>query len=74
MVGSETRLKGLVVRFEPYGAFLELGGGVRGLIHISELSSQFIQDIKSVVGLGDTLEVGVLSVDRERARVSLTAK
>jgi small subunit ribosomal protein S1 len=64
---------GVVDGLVPYGAFVDLGG-LTGLIHISELDWDYVKDPSEVLRMGDEVEVQVLSVDRERQRVSLSRK
>jgi len=69
-----TRLRGKVVRLQPFGAFVELAPGVEGLIHVSELSAdKRIQHPREAVKLGQEVDVRVLGVDLERRRISLSA-
>jgi small subunit ribosomal protein S1 len=67
-----TKLTGKVTRVEPYGAFIEVAPGIEGLAHIGELSGgKQVRHARELVKAGDTKEVTVLSVDRERRRISL---
>ncbi len=66
-------INGTVVAIAPYGAFVDLGG-VRGMVHISELSWKRIKTPDEVVKVGDSIEVFVKSVDAEKGRVSLGHK
>jgi polyribonucleotide nucleotidyltransferase len=54
---------GKVVRIMPYGAFVEILPGKDGLVHISELSTERIPEVESVVNMGDEIKVMVISVD-----------
>jgi S1 RNA binding domain protein len=56
----------------PYGAFVSLGGGKSGMIHISQVSNGFIKDIHDVLKEGQDVRVKVLSV--ENGKVSLTLR
>jgi uncharacterized protein len=66
-------LTGSVLNVVDFGAFVDIGLTESGLVHISRLADRYIRDPHEVVGVGDTLKVWVLDVDRERRRVSLTA-
>lgn len=66
-------MKGVVVALTAYGAFVDLGG-VRGMIHISELSWKRIKHPSEVVNVGDTVEVFIKAIDAERGRISLGYK
>ncbi|MBN2393990.1 MAG: S1 RNA-binding domain-containing protein [Anaerolineae bacterium] len=64
---------GIVRNLTNYGAFVDLGG-VDGLLHISQLSWDFVEHPRDVLDVGDEVEVYVLDVDRERERISLSRK
>src|SRR5699024_2419847 len=66
-------LTGTVQRLTDFGAFVNLGG-VDGLVHISELSHEHVAKASDVVKEGDSIEVEVLSVDRDNERISLSRK
>lgn len=66
-------LTGTVSRIADFGAFVDLGG-VDGLIHISELSWSRVKHPSEVVKAGDKVEVYVLSIDKEKERISLSLK
>jgi small subunit ribosomal protein S1 len=70
-----TKLMGKVAKAEAFGAFVELEPGIEGLVHISELGAerggQHLRHAKEAVKPGETIEVTVLSIDRERRRISL---
>ena len=71
---SRSRVKGTVTRLMEFGAFVRLGPGVEGLIHISELSHKRVFRVSDVVKEGQGVEVMVLSVDAEQQRISLSLK
>jgi len=64
---------GTVVRLTNFGAFVDLGG-IDGLVHISEIAHEHIDHPEDRLSVGDEIEVKVLSVDKERERVSLSIK
>ena len=66
-------VKGKVARLTNFGAFIDLGG-VDGLVHVTELSHERNVSPKSVVSVGEEVEVKVLSIDEEAGRVSLSLK
>ena len=66
-------VKGKVARLTSFGAFIDLGG-VDGLVHVTELSHDRNVSPKSVVSVGEEVEVKVLSIDEEAGRVSLSLK
>jgi len=65
--------KGRIARITNFGAFVDLGG-VDGLIHLSELSWRRVRHPSEVVKVGDEVEVMVLSVDKEKERISLSLR
>ena len=67
-------LPGRVVSVREYGAFVDLGGGVQGLLHVSEMGWSRVSDPASVVQPGDELTVKVLRVDEDKGRISLGLK
>ena len=67
-------LQGTVTNVTNFGAFVDIGVHQDGLIHISELSDQFVTDPASVVAVGDVLSVRVLDADKIKRRISLSAK
>lgn len=66
-------VKGTVARLTSFGAFVDLGG-VDGLVHVTELSHERNVSPKSVVSVGEEIEVKVLAIDEEAGRVSLSLK
>jgi len=72
-VGS--RVHGRVRNLTDFGAFVEIGDGIDGLIHVSDLSwAKRVVNPGEVLREGDEVDVVVLSIDRERERVSLGLK
>ncbi len=70
-----TRLKGKVVNIVPYGVFVELEKGIEGLIHVSEISWQKRNiNTQEMFAVGDTVEVQVLTIDKDSRRISLSIK
>ena len=67
-------LTGKVESLMPYGAFVDLGNDISGLVHISQVSNKFIKHPSEVVAVGDVVKVAVLDVDQKRGRLSLTMK
>jgi small subunit ribosomal protein S1 len=65
--------QGVVRSLKDFGAFVDLGG-VDGLLHVSEMSWQRVQDPSTIVQPGQTVKVLVLKLDRERRKVSLGLK
>ncbi len=67
-------LEGCVTNVANFGAFVDIGVHQDGLVHISEISSNFVKDIKGHVSVGDIVKVKILEVDVERKRISLSMK
>ncbi|MCY2984092.1 MAG: S1 RNA-binding domain-containing protein [Planctomycetota bacterium] len=70
---SGTMLQALVIGVADFGVFVDLGPECSGLIHISRLAPDFIEDPHQFVQVGDLVPVWVLNVDEKKKRVSLTA-
>ena len=69
-----TVVDGKVTKIVPFGAFIELGADVEGLVHISEMAMKHIDSPAQVVHVGDTVKVKVMDVNVERRRISLSMK
>jgi small subunit ribosomal protein S1 len=68
------RRRGQVSSIVNFGAFVDIGGGVDGLVHVSELSWKHVDHPSEVVAVGQEVDVEILDVDLERERVSLSLK
>jgi uncharacterized protein len=68
------KLEGVVTNVTAFGAFVDLGVHQDGLIHVSELSDQYVRDPCEVIKAGDKIKVEILQVDIPRRRISLTAR
>ena len=67
-------VEGKVTKLTNFGAFLDLGGGIEGLVHVSEISDQHIKDPADEFKVGDSLKVKILKIDTETKKISLSAK
>ncbi len=67
------KLEGEVVRIEPFGAFVKLNSNQDGLVHISEISKDRIENVSDVLKLGDKVPVIIKGID-EKDRISLSIK
>jgi len=65
-------LQGTVRNVTDFGAFVDIGIKNDGLVHISQLSENYVKHPLDVVSVGDTVTVWVLGVDMKKGRVSLT--
>ncbi len=68
------KVEGIVKSIKPYGAFIEIGGGVVGLAHIEDLSIARIQSPFERLKIGQKVQVVVKSIDRENGKVILSYK
>lgn len=67
-------LEGVITNVTHFGAFTDIGVHQDALIHISQLSNQYVSDPNEVVAVGDVVKVKVLEIDVSRKRISLTRK
>ena len=67
-------LNGTVRNVIDFGAFIDIGVKHDGLVHISELSDNFVKNPSDVVSIGDIVKVKVIKIDLERQKVSLSMK
>lgn len=67
-------VKGTVQKVVPYGAFVRIGEGLNGLIHISELSSQLVKNPEDIVKIGDDVDVKILSISSTERHLGLSLK
>jgi small subunit ribosomal protein S1 len=67
-------VEGEVTKIKKYGAFLQIGDGVEGLLHISEMAWEHVERPEDIVQVGQRLRVRVLQADRSRRRISLSLK
>jgi small subunit ribosomal protein S1 len=73
-VEKDMVVKGKVVRLEKFGAFVEIGAERPGLVHISELTHDYIHKVDEVVKEGDEVEVKILDVNRRKKQIKLSMK
>ena len=67
-------MTGRVASVREFGAFVDLGGGVQGLLHVSEMGWSRVSDTSQVVKPGDEITVKVLRVDEDKQKISLGLK
>ena len=70
----DTVLTGRVVRLESFGAFVDVGAGRDGMIHVTEMGRGYVGSPSEIVSVGDEVQVRVLDVDPRRGRISLSMK
>lgn len=68
------KVKGIVRRLTDFGAFVDIGDGVEGLLHVSEMAYSRVNHPSDVVTEGDEITVMILGVNQERERISLGLK
>lgn len=67
-------LTGKVVRLESFGAFIDVGAGRDGMIHVTEMGRGYVGSPSEILSVGDELQVRVVDVDPRRGRISLSMK
>ncbi len=67
-------VKGEVQKVVPYGAFVRIGEGLNGLIHISELSNKLVKNPEDIVKVGDPVDVKILSISSTERHLGLSLK
>ena len=67
-------VEGTVTKLVPFGAFVDLGDGIEGLVHISEMAKQHVDAPAQVCKVGDKVQVKVMEIDLDRRRISLSMK
>ncbi len=65
---------GRVTKLVPFGGFVQVGEGIEGLVHISEMSTQHVEAPEQVVTPGEELWVKIIDLDLARRRISLSIK
>ena len=64
---------GTVTRTTSFGAFVDIGGGKEGLVHISKIAKEHIKNVTDYVNVGDKVPVKVIEID-DQGRINLTMK
>jgi polyribonucleotide nucleotidyltransferase len=65
--------EGTVTKIMEFGAFVDIGGGREGLLHISKISSKRVNKVEDVLSVGDVVKVKVSEIDRQ-GRINLNMK
>jgi small subunit ribosomal protein S1 len=65
---------GKVTKLVPFGAFVQVGDGIEGLVHISEMAAHHVEAPEQVVTPGEELWVKIIDIDLDRRRISLSIK
>ena len=67
-------LPGIVTNITNFGAFVDIGGHIKGLVHVSQLADHFVKDPTTVVKVQQQVMVRVVGVDMQRERISLSMR
>jgi small subunit ribosomal protein S1 len=67
-------VKGKVARLETYGAFIDIGAERPGLVHVSEISHDYVKNPSEVLKEGDEVEAKILDIDRRKKQIRLSIK
>jgi small subunit ribosomal protein S1 len=73
-IDEEAELEGTITRLEPYGAFVDIGTDRDGLVHISQITYDYIKHPEDVLSVGQKVNVKVLKVNRKKRQVDLSIK
>lgn len=73
-IAEESELEGTVTRLESYGAFIDIGSERDGLVHISQITHDYINHPEDSLSVGETVKVKVLKVNRKKRQVDLSIK
>jgi len=65
-------LKGTVRNVVDFGAFVDIGVKVDGLVHKSQMAKKYVKNPMEIVSVGDVIDVKILKVDAERGRIGLS--
>ena len=63
---------GRITKIVPFGAFVQVGDGIEGLVHISEMATHHVESPEQVVSAGEELWVKIIELDTARRRISLS--
>lgn len=73
-VAEDAEVEGTVTRLEPYGAFVDIGTDRDGLVHISQITYDYIKHPEDTLTVGQRVNVKVLKVNRKKRQVDLSIK
>ncbi len=71
---EEAEIEGTITRLESYGAFVDIESDRDGLVHISQITHEYIKHPEEALKVGDTVKVKVLSVNRKKRQIDLSIK
>lgn len=67
-------VKGEVTGVVPYGVFVSLNDEYSGLVHISEVSDNYVKDLRKLFNIGDIINVKIIDLDEDKSHVKLSIK
>lgn len=67
-------VRGKVTKLASFGAFIDLGDGLEGLVHISQISEKRVEKVKDVLKVGDEVSARVIKIDPQERRIGLSIK
>jgi len=68
------RVKGKVTKITDFGVFVEIEPGIEGLVHVSEIADEHVDDPRQYVKIGDNAEVMIIDIDAEDRKIGLSIK
>jgi predicted RNA-binding protein with RPS1 domain len=68
------KAKGKVVRLENFGAFVDIGAERPGLVHVSEMSSEYVSDPSEILKVDEEIDVVVIDLDRKKKQIRLSIR
>jgi small subunit ribosomal protein S1 len=73
-ISKDMVVKGKVTRVENFGAFVDIGAERPGLVHISEMTHDYLRSPRDVVNEGDEIDVKILAINRRKKQIKLSMK
>jgi general stress protein 13 len=67
-------VEGKITGIKPFGAFVAIDNQHQGLVHISEVSHEYVKDINDILHVGDTVKVKITKIEEESGKVSLSIR
>ena len=68
------KVKGVITGITKYGVFVRIDNEYTGLVHISEISDKYIEDIKKIYVIGESVEAIVVAIDEEKKQLKLSSR
>ena len=67
-------VRGKVTKMADFGAFIDLGDGLEGLLHVSELSNKKVDNLEKIISIGNELDVKIIKMEPEARKIGLSLK